>query len=367
MGNAAAGREPSILSAERLEGVAATIARAAGASQAEAALIARHLVEADLRGHPSHGINVLPGYVAAIQQGELVLGQALEIAVDAGALLLCNARRGAGQVTGHEAMALAIDRARRHGACVIGLRDSYHLGRIGHFAEQCAAAELVSVHFVNVPGAAVVAPFGGTQGRLGTNPFAAGFPRPGAEPIIVDFATSRLAYGKVRVAFNKGEALPPGALLDGGGHPTTNPADLFATPPGVLLPFGEHKGYALALACELLAGALTGGATQAGAEVGIINSMLSIILSPETLGTAPAFAKSLEALAAWVCSEPGVHLPGGPESETRARRLAEGVPVDAVTLAALKATATDLGIEAHVIETALGKPAEPSIAGDNRC
>jgi uncharacterized oxidoreductase len=329
------------------------VARAAGAAEREAALIARHLVEADLRGHPSHGVNVLPGYVAAIQRGDLVLGRELEAALDGGALLLCDARRGAGQVMGHDAMALAIERARRHGACVVGLRDSYHLGRIGHFAEQCAAAGLVSVHFVNVPGAAVVAPFGGTQARLGTNPFAAGFPRPGAEPIIVDFATSRLAYGKVRVAFNKGEKLPPGTLLDAGGHPTTEPADLFATPPGVLLPFGEHKGFALALACELLAGALTGGATQAGADGAIINSMLSLVLSPEALGAAPAFAKSLEALAQWVCSEPGVRLPGAPESETRARRLAEGVPVDPVTVAALKATAAGLGLDAHALEAAL--------------
>jgi uncharacterized oxidoreductase len=226
---------------------------------------------------------------------------------------------------------------------VVGLRDSFHVGRIGHWAEQCAAAGLVSVHFVNVPNAAVVAPFGGTRARLGTNPFAAGFPRPGSDPVIVDFATSRWAFGKVRVASHRGEAVPPGTLLDADGRPTTDPAALFATPPGVLLPFGEHKGFGLGLACELLAGALLGGRTQDGTSDGaILNSMLSLLLSPEVLGTGPAFAASLEALAGWVRSadEPGrVRLPGEPESATRARRLRDGIPIDPVTWAEIQAAA----------------------------
>jgi hydroxycarboxylate dehydrogenase B len=338
-----------VVDPDRLETAVAAIFRAAGSPEREAGLIARHLVEADLRGHGSHGIGVVPGYVAAAARGDLVLGRDLAVILDSGALLLCDGGRGAGQVMAHDAMALAAARARRDGACVLALRDSYHIGRIGHWAEQCAAAGLVSVHFVNVPGAAVVAAFGGTAGRLGTNPFAAGFPRPGADPIVVDFATSRLAYGKVRVALNKGEPVPPGTILDAAGRPSTDPADLFADPPGVLLPFGEHKGFGLALACELLAGALTGGRTQSGTPDLMLNSMLSNVVSPEALGTAGSFSESLETLVAWVRSEQGVRLPGEPEAETRARRLREGIPIDATTWAALQAAAASLGLDAGLV------------------
>jgi len=245
----------------------------------------------------------------------------------------------------------------------MALRESHHLGRIGHWAEQCAAAGLVSVHFVNVPNGAVVAPFGGLEARLGTNPFAAGFPRPGAEPIIVDFATSRWAYGKVRIAANKGEPVPPGTILDGAGRATTDAAALFGTPPGVLLPFGEHKGFGLALACELLAGALTGGRTQDGTSDGVIlNAMLSVVISPEVLGTAAAFAAKLESLAAWVrssASDGEVRLPGEPESERKARRLREGIPVDPVTWAEVKAAAASLGLGEGQFDAALVGPAGP--------
>lgn len=211
-------------------------------------------------------------------------------------------------------------RARQHGACVMALRDSHHLGRIGHLAEQCAAAGLVSVHFVNVPNGAVVAPFGGLEARLGT-------------------------------------------ILDGAGRATTDAAALFGTPPGVLLPFGEHKGFGLALACELLAGALTGGRTQDGTSDGVIlNAMLSVVISPEVLGTAAAFAAKLESLAAWVrsgASDGEVRLPGEPESERKARRLREGIPVDPVTWAEVKAAAASLGLGEGQFDAALVGPAGP--------
>ena len=106
----------------------------------------------------------------------------------------------------------------------------------------------------------IVAPFGGRDARLGTNPFCVGIPRPGGEPIVLDFATSKIAQGKTRVAYNKGVAVEPGTLIDDRGEPTTNPRYTVVEPLGALLPFGEHKGSGLALICELLGGALAGGA-----------------------------------------------------------------------------------------------------------
>ena len=197
----------------------------------------------------------------------------------------------------------------------------------------------MSLHFVNVVSEPSVAPFGGTMPRLGTNPFAAGFPRPEGPPIVVDFATSRWAVGKVRVAFNKGEEVPPGTLLDAAGKPTLDASALFGVPSGALVGFGEHKGFGLSLACELLAGALPGGKTQTGprSSPATFNSMFSVIVSPERLGTAGPFKERLEAVLDWVRSENGsgtssIFVPGEPELATRERRLREGIPVDAETL-----------------------------------
>lgn len=335
--------------AVRLErGLAAAFA-AAGASPAEAGLIARHLVEASLRGHDSHGVGLLPHYLDAIRSGALRLGRELQVASDLGYLLVCDGGQGPGQVMAHEATRLGIERARKHGVCVVALRDAHHVGRIGHWAEQYAAAGLVSIHFVNVPGHAAVAAFGGTAARLGTNPFAAGFPRSGGEPVIVDFATSRWAVGKVRVAMQKGETLPEGILLDADGRPSVDPSLLFATPAGALLPFGEHKGFGLALACELLAGALTGGSTQTGAKAqGVTNSMLSVALSPERFAGGASYDGRVDALAAWLASEDPrgspIQLPGEPERALRQKRLVEGIPVESATWEAMIASVAALGI-----------------------
>jgi uncharacterized oxidoreductase len=339
-----------IIAADHLERAVAAVFRAAGSAPDEASRVARHLVDANLCGHDSHGVGLLRGYLAAIARGDLVLNQHLTISRDDGAILVCDGGQGAGAVMGHEAMEAGCARAGERGVALVALRDSYHLGRIGAWAELCAAAGLVSMHFVNVPAHAAVAPFGGTAARLGTNPFAAGFPRPDAEPIVVDFATSRWAVGKVQVARRKGERLPSGILLDADGLPTADPGTLFATPPGALLPFGEHKGFGLALACEILAGALTGGLTQDGTpSPAITNSMLSIIIAPGALGGDAAYAGRLEALAGWVMSEAraaaAVMLPGEPERRRRGALLRDGITLDPATWAEMAEAAATVGID----------------------
>ncbi len=334
---------------DRLQAGTIEVFRAAGSEAREAQLIAEHLVEANLRGHDSHGVGVVPMYLRGLRGRGLVLNQQLKVSLDTGAMLICDAGQGAGQVMAHDAMALGIARARDEGSAIVSLRNSHHVGRIGHWAEQCAAAGMVSLHFVNVVAGAIVAPFGGTKARLGTNPFAAAFPRKDAPPVVVDFATSTLASGKVRVAHNKGVALPPGVLLDNKGQPTTDPGKLFESPPGALTTFGEHKGWGLMLACELLGAALVGGPTQHRALGGraVINSMFSVIVSPDRLGTDGPFTQELEAVLGWVTSEDGVKLPGEPEREMRAERIADGIPIDASTLDQLEAAARDVGLAGY--------------------
>jgi uncharacterized oxidoreductase len=338
--------------AGRLEAQVDAVFRAAGSSDREAGLIARHLVEANLCGHDSHGVGVLPAYIRNSGMGRLVLNQVLETSLDAGGMLVCDARLGAGQVMAHDAMALGIARAREMGSCTVSLRQSHHVGRIGHWAEQCAAAGMVSIHFVNVVAGPYVAPFGGTMARLGTNPFAAGFPRPGEDPVVVDFATSTLALGKVRVARNKGEMLAPGAVLDAQGRPSTDPSVMFTSPPGSLTTFGLHKGWGLQLACELFGAAVTGAPVQQSldSDTGLVNSMMSVIVDPARLGTAGPYAERLEAVAAYVMSEnaegPGeVLLPGMPERRTRAERLAAGIPIDSETWGQIVLAAKSVGVE----------------------
>jgi len=348
-----------ILRADALAGAVRAIVAAAGSADAEAAAVAANLVEANLRGHDSHGVGMVPRYIDAVLEGGLAVNAHVAVQQDSGALLRLDGQSGYGQVIGREAMELGAVRAREHGVCVVGLAHSHHLGRIGQWAEQCVDAGLVSIHFVNVLSRPVVAPFGGRDARLGTNPFCVGIPRPGGEPIVLDFATSKIAQGKTRVAHNKGVTVDPGTLIDDHGEPTVEPRYAVVEPLGALLPFGEHKGAGLALVCELLGGALAGGTTARAVTDGrrrVLNSMLSILVDPERLGTAANLAREMEGFVAYATASPPqpglerVLTPGEPERATRARRLREGIPVDAVTWAEIAAAGAKVGVDARSVD-----------------
>ena len=190
--------DPAVLSA-----AGAAAFAAAGCSSGEAATVAHALVEANLFGHDSHGIGLLPRYVANLQQGIARAGQSVRIVADHGALIGLDGGCGFGQVLGEQAMALAIERARAGGVCVVGLANAHHLARIGRWAELCAAEGFASVHFVNVLSRPLVAPWGGSDARLATDPFCVGVPHE-PHPLILDFATSMAAMGKADVALAAG-------------------------------------------------------------------------------------------------------------------------------------------------------------------
>src|SRR4051812_27027679 len=249
----------TIFKQEPLTRAIEAIVAAAGSNADEARLVADNLVTANLLGHDSHGIGMIPRYIDAVLEGGLAPNQHPKSTVDTGALLALDGCKGYGQVIGREAMQMAIERAQKFGTCVMTLGNSHHLGRIGAWAEMAVAAGFVSIHFVNVISHARVAPYGGSDARFGTNPCCIGVPLPGEPPFVLDYATSAVAQGKMRVAHNKGEKVPPGRLIDTEGHPTTDPRYAVVPPYGAMLPFGEYKGYGMAVACELLGGALTGG------------------------------------------------------------------------------------------------------------
>jgi uncharacterized oxidoreductase len=320
---------------------------AAGSSAEEARLTAEHLVGANLAGHDSHGVGMVPRYVNSWLADELQLNQHVSTVHQAGSMLTLDGRRGMGPVMAFEAMNHAIATARQHGVCVMGLKDSHHIGRVGHWAEQAVAAGMVSVHFVNAVSKPIVAPHGGRQGRFVTNPFTVGIPVQGRPPLLLDFATSAIAMGKVRVAYNKHAKVAPGALLDAQGQPTEDPGVMFASDAqadGALLPFGGHKGYALAMVCELLGAALTGGDTTRPATTtmkhAVWNNMLALVFDPNKLNTAELFSAEVQHFIEWVQSSalrPGfdtIQMPGDAERSSRLARAAF-IPVDGGTLAEL--------------------------------
>jgi uncharacterized oxidoreductase len=324
----------------------------AGSSATEAKLVADHLVMSNLTGHDSHGVGMIPRYVRALQEGLLKLNRHAEIVRDAGAVLTIEGGVGFGQVIASEAIGHGIERAKKLGICAVGLRNSHHIGRIGHWAEQCAQQGLVSFHFVNVAGFAQVAPFGGIDGRFGTNPFCAAFPRRGRPPLVLDFATSSIAVNKTRVAYNKGVPVPPDCLMDHEGKPTIDPKVMHEPPFGSLRTFGGHKGYGMAAMCEIFAGALTGGfTTHAETRVkgsAIINCMLSVIIDPAAFDAADAEAEA-DAFVEWVKAAPTldggeIYVPGEPERRVRKERSGSGIPIDHTTWKQITDAAKTVGV-----------------------
>ena len=346
------------LTAQALLAQCASVLIAAGSSEAEAEKVAANLVMANLSGHDSHGVGMLPRYVDAVLEGGLKPNASVQTLLDAGALLSLNGQRGYGQVIGEQAMRLGMAKAREHGSCILALAESHHLGRIGHFAEMAVAQGLVSLHFVNVMSRPVVAPWGGGDGRYGTNPCCIGIPLGAGGDFILDFATSRVAQGKMRVAHNQGKSAPPGLLIDERGRPTTDPGVVVVPQPngffGALMPFGEHKGYGLAVACELLGGALTGGGTwhrPADAQRAVLNSMLTILIDPVRLGTQASFEAEARAFVDWLRQSPpasgfdSVQIAGEPERALRRQRERDGIEVDLTTWQEIVSAGAKVGVE----------------------
>lgn len=342
--------------AAQLRATIATLLAAAGSSEEESRQVADNLVLANLSGHDSHGVGMAPRYVDAVLEGGLHPNTSVAVNFDGGSVLALDGRRGYGQIVGVQAMELAMARALETGSCVMTLAQAHHLGRIGHFAEMAVERGLVSIHFVNVQSRPVVAPWGGGDGRYGTNPFCVGIPLAGRPPFVLDFATSRVAQGKMRVAHNEGRAVEPGYLIDEHGRPTTNPGVVVVPQPGgmfgALLAFGEHKGYGMAVACELLGGALTGSGTwhrSADTQRAVVNGMFTVVVDPRRLGTQEVFEREAQAFVEWLRRSPpapgtgGVLLAGEPERQARSEREAQGIAIDDQTWAEIVAAGARVG------------------------
>ena len=353
------------LQATQLQAQVSAVLIAAGSLPEEADKVAANLVLANLCGHDSHGVGMLPRYVDAMLEGGLKPNTSARVLLDTGSLLTLDGQRGYGQIVGEQAMKLGIERAKTHGSCIMTLANAHHLGRIGHFAEMAVAQGLIALHFVNVLSRPVVAPFGGADGRFGTNPCCIGIPLKGRsagdakeENFILDFATSRVAQGKMRVAHNEGRRVAPGTLIDELGQPSTDPGVVVVPQSnglfGALLAFGEYKGYGMAVACELLGGALTGSGTwhrpTDPSVRTVVNGMLTILIDPLKLGTQAVFEQEALAFVNWLQAGPvaagfdAVQLAGEPERAYRAQREIDGISIDAQTWQEMVAAGRKVGV-----------------------
>jgi len=345
-----------------LKAVTHLIARRMGSDETEATQVADHLVRANLAGHDSHGVGMLPTYVRLLHAGLLVPNQTAETVLDAGALLVIDACRGYGQRMAADAVRRAIARAKEIGACVLAFRNSSHIGRIGTYAELAASEGCAFTAFVNVADHHdVQATWGAAEPRLGTNPFCAAVPGPDGPAVMLDMATTTIAAGKARVAYNKGVPVADGCLIDEAGNPTNDPTGFIRDHTGALRAFGTHKGSGLAIMCEIMASAVAGGqGAFHEAKGGVLNSMLATVIDLSKLGDPAKIGADIQAVKSHVKSaRPGpgfdeVLTPGEPERRYAAKRTEQGIEVDDTTWRDIRAAAESIGISAAEFDQTVG-------------
>lgn len=324
------------LAPAQLVDLASRIFVAAGAPEDIAQTVANSLVKSDLVGHDSHGVVRVRQYLDAIRRGDVNPAARPQIVQGDTGVITVDSQRGFGQVGARWTMEQAIARAKTHGIAAAGLINCGHVGRLGEWVEMATEHDAVALAFCNGGGVSgIVTPFGGSERLLGTNPIAAALPVGGSAPILLDFATSAVAEGKVRVARNRGKEIPEGWVLDKEGMPTTNPHDLYDG--GTLLPAATHKGYALSLLVEFMAGFLTGNGSSALPGYRPGNGVLFVVMDVAAFRPVADYMADSSAMAARVKGvrpAPGfaeVMLPGEPEQRMAQMRSTQGIQVDDAT------------------------------------
>lgn len=339
---------------EHLVDLTRRIFEAAGASPANAEQVARSLVDANLVGHDSHGVIRIPQYIQAIRSGEVVPDARPSIIRETAATALVDGQWAFGQVSALFATDLAVQKAKAEGVSMVGIVRANHIGRLGEWASRAAdqgiAAIVLAGGFGGRGQSAV--PFGGARPLFGTNPIAVGIPAGAASDVLVDFATTSVAAGKIEVARAKKTELPPGSIVDRDGRPTTNPEDYYNG--GALLPFGGHKGYALSVMIEFLGRIMTGAdsfaETPRGGPVYGRSGALVVGMNPAFLNEPDRYAATAEETIHRLKSVPpapgssGVLIPGEPESRARAERESAGVPIAEETWQKIGEVARNLGV-----------------------
>jgi len=326
---------------QQLALISQKLLKAAGASDEEAEIVTRFLVNANLAGVDSHG--VVPNlviYVQGIRSGTIKTRAKIEVRAESPSTALIDGNWGFGQMACSKAMEVAIDKAGRTGVGAVGVFNCNHIGRLAEYAQMAVANGMIG--FITANCEPYVAPYGGRTPVLGTNPLSYAIPSGHERAVVVDYATSAAAEGKVRAALLRGDQLPPGWIVDSRGYPSTNPADLYEPPlpperiklAGALLPFGGYKGYGLGLVVDLLAGVLTGaGSSQDMTSGWLTNGVFMMALKIDSFVPLRDFKDQVDRLVKSIKDSPKAEgfeeilIPGEPETNERERRLREGIPI----------------------------------------
>ncbi|WP_417494810.1 Ldh family oxidoreductase [Maricaulis sp.] len=348
------------LPAPQLTGFAESLLLASGTRPADAAAVAQHLVAASLAGHDSNGIGLLPLWLDHARSKFVRVDSQQTVLTETAIILRLDADGGWGPPAAEQLIDRAGAKALEHGLAAATLGNVHDLGRIGAYGEQAAAAGLAALIFVNITGQApVMAPFHGSDARFGTDPVCIAFPATAnRSAFLLDMATSRISLGRLKLAAARGQDIPPGSLINEHGMPTTDPSGMSEpVRRGALTPMGRHKGYGLALACELLGGVLSGGGTiqpEHPREGAVRNGLFAILINPAMFGEAGWMEHEIEALAKYALASPPmdwdspVLYPGDPERALRGKRLRDGIPVTAELVETLNAAAAATGSEARL-------------------
>ncbi len=324
-----------------------------GFPEGDSQLVARLLVKADLRGYPGHGVTRIPPYLAWIKDGTINIRQRPKVEREGKITAVIDGHHYIGQVVAHQGMALAIKKAKEHGAGIVCLRRASHTGRLADYMEMAADAGLIGMGAISV-GAGTTTLYGGTERVTGTNPIAFGIPGKNGRHIILDFATSAMSMGELQKRLSRKEAIPDGVMLDGHGNPTNDFKTFRGPPRGVFLPFGGYKGSGLSLMTEIFGGILSGnGLGREWWDKGghAVNGVFLQAFAVEEFQSLDRFLEKVDELVSFVKSTkpaPGfkeILLPGEMARRTEAKQLKEGVEIDEATWAQLKQLTTELRIK----------------------
>jgi uncharacterized oxidoreductase len=343
-----------VIEVAKLEKMCADIFQGAGLSEEEAKRVAESLVLSNLMGHDSHGVIRLPQYIDRLKEGGINAGQQIKTVKEADASAVVDGNWGFGQTVCKQAMELAIDKAKQRSVAAVSLFNSAHIGRLGEYAEMAAAANMIGIVMCNNHGLGrLMCAFGGTDPRMSPNPIAIGIPTGEEFPIVIDMTASVVAEGKIRVQKNKGENIPEGWAIDADGNTITDPNVFYGPPLGAILPFGgisAHKGFALAVAVDILSGALSGaGCSREDAER-IGNGVFMMAIDIDAFKAPGDFKQEVDTFIGFLKSSklmPGfnsIHMPGEIEYNRRKQKEKEGVPLDDETVKQLHDTAKSVGV-----------------------
>lgn len=310
-----------------------------------AEIVAEVTLDADLKGFTSHGIGRFPQYIKGLNSGTINPKGEIDIESETVSTALINGNHLFGHMVAYKGMELAIKKARETGIGMVGIHDSNHFGVAGYYSDMAIMEDMIGIVTANTEPA--VAPIGGKEPILGTNPIAIGIPS-NKHYVSVDMATSASARGKLLEAIRRGEKIPENVALDADGRPTIDPEEALK---GSILPFGAHKGYALAFMIEIMAGPLVKAAFGKGVtgtanpEVMCTKGDLMIAIDPSKMVDLEFFKNQVDEFIAEVKSTENVFIPGDMEVRNVKRHWDEGIEIDDKLYQQFEDIAADLDLD----------------------